>query len=57
MRKFLTTPRFDKRLQSFLKHHTDLTINVRRMMDQLVNEDNELKNLGAGHRRHIQKNY
>ena len=42
MRKFLTTPRFDKRMQSFLKHRPDLAINVHRIMDDLVSGCNKL---------------
>ncbi len=38
MRKLLTTSRFDGRMRSFLKHHSELTIAVRRAMNVLVSD-------------------
>lgn len=38
MRKLLTTSRLDGRMRSFLKHHPELTIEVRRAMNGLVGD-------------------
>ncbi|OGM90753.1 hypothetical protein A2755_03085 [Candidatus Wolfebacteria bacterium RIFCSPHIGHO2_01_FULL_48_22] len=38
MRRLLTTPRFDRRLETFLKRHPELTATVHRAMTVLTGE-------------------
>ncbi len=38
MRKLLTTPRFDKRLHLFLRHHSELTPVVEKIMNYLASD-------------------